>query len=190
MVKKSLVYSVFLSLVCLMASCKSDLDINDEKSIQKQRIRVQPQLEENTVLIQHKKGFSIGVLIPGKIIVSCGKLAVDGDLVTVYNKDKKAFKAVCLGLVNDKFLLKLISNFDNQSKMSISQNDAQEKIFLSIKIEQDHLSEVQLVKSLSHHSDAAIFDIRGGLYGFYSEATKRIIPVSEFRQDWQKLIGN
>ena len=192
MVKKSLVYRLCLGLVFigLLTSCDSKFDASDENSIQKQSVRIQPQLEENTVLIQHKKGTSIGVVIPGKLILSCGDLAVDGELVTLYNKDKKAFKAVCLGFVEDKFLLKLISNFDVQSNISLSRLEPQDKIFLSIKIEKDRLSKVQRFKTLSHQSDAAIFDISGDLYGFYFGAKQKLIPISEFREQWQSLMGH
>ena len=191
MVKKSLIRDIYLGLVCvaLLASCESKFDATDEASIQKQSIRVQPQLEENTVLIQHEKGTSIGVLLPGKLILSCGDLAVDGELVTVYNRDEKAFKAVCLGLVKGKFLLKLISNFDKDSVVDFSRDEPQDKIFLSISIEQGGLSKVQRVSTQAHKSDTAIFDISGGLYGFYSEAKQRLIPVSEFRVQWQELMG-
>jgi hypothetical protein len=191
MAKKSLIHNVYLGIacVCLLASCESKFDATNEDSIQKQSVRVQPQLEENTVLIQHEKGSSIGVVVPGKIILSCGDLAVDGELVTVYNRQKKQFKAVCLGLVEDKFLLKLISNFDSESKIHFSEDQPKNKIFLSIGIETDRLSKTKRAKNLVHASDAAIFDISGGLYGFYSAIQKRFIPVSEFRAQWQVMMG-
>ena len=81
-------------------SCKSEIDISINnipyrilrQTIKKQTKKISPIIENNTVLIQHKNGISIGAVIPGKLILSGGDLAVDGAMVTVIDKDNQKLK--------------------------------------------------------------------------------------------------
>lgn len=185
-----------LNLALGVSSCQHEIDTSNDSSISKQTQRVSPSVRSNTVYIESGDISTIGVIFPGKLILTTQDFGKSGELLTVKLSNGDIHKAVTLPFINGMSLVKFVSNYNYTHLLNIeSEHIEDNKVLIFVSMESDlkqavhHFKNSEQVFNYQSDKSAIVYDIKGHFHGIYSSTENKLYTTMDFRLSWQDLMG-